>query len=156
MNNMHGHFIYNKNPDNSFLSNLKDSIHAHQEKGDRIILRMDLNDPVQRHDIRFFFDELNMKEAILSTYREQNPPATNILKESQYSIDFIWHTIELTAIKAGYSNFREGIPSDHRVFRVKFLLRDVFGTADKITKRVSMLKASDPRKVKKYIHRIKT
>ena len=29
-----------------------------------------------------FFDDLNMKEAILSIYREQNPPATNILKES--------------------------------------------------------------------------
>ena len=59
------------------------------------------------------------------------------------------------ATKAGYSNVRKGILSDHRVLWVEFLLKDVFGTDDKITKQITMLKASDVRDVKKYIHRTK-
>ena len=33
-----------------------------------IILGMDLNDPVQRHDVTFFFDELDM-EGIVFLYK---------------------------------------------------------------------------------------
>ena len=45
------------------------------------------------------------------------------------------------ATKVGYSNFREGIPSDHRVMWVESLLKNIFGIDDKITKRITMLKS---------------
>ena len=43
---------------------------------------------------------------------------------------------------------------DHRVLWVELSLQDVFGSSDKINKIVTLLKASDPRYVRKYIHRI--
>ena len=93
-----------------------------------------------------------MKEVIQSIYRGQRPPATNILNESQYSIDGIWYSIGLTTRRRSYSKFGEGIPSDHRVLWVDFFLNDVFGSSDKIVKVVKLLKASDPRDVKIYIY----
>ena len=96
-----------------------------------------------------------MKEKKLSLYRGHNSLATNILNESQYPIDGIWYSIGLTATKTGYSNFREGIQSDHRVLWVECLIEDVFKTEDKIAERVAVLKASDSRDVKKYIYRTK-
>ena len=108
---------------------------------------MNLNNSVQRNKVIIFY-ELNMKEAILSLHRGKNPSVTNILNKSQYVIDGIWYSIGLTITKEGYSNFKEGISSDHRVMSVEFQLKDVFGTNDKITKRTTMQKASDPRDVK--------
>ena len=54
-----------------------------------IILEMVLNDLVQRYDITIFFDELKMKEAILTVNWGQNLSSTNMLNESQYRIDGI-------------------------------------------------------------------
>ena len=59
------------------------------------------------------------------------------------------------ATKVGYSNFREGIPSDHRVMWVESLLKNIFGIDDKITKRITMLKSKWPKGRKKYIYRTK-
>ena len=56
---------------------------------------------------------------------------------------------------AGYSNFGKEIPSNHRVLLVNFVLKEIFGSSDKIFKRVTLLRASDPRDVIKYIHRTK-
>ena len=61
-----------------------------------------------------------MKEAIFSIHRGHNPPTANIPNESQYLIDGIWYSIGLMVTKVGYSNFREGISSDHRVLWFKF------------------------------------
>lgn len=96
-----------------------------------------------------------MKHAIQSLHCRHRPPATNILNDSTYPIDGIWCSKGLTATRAGYSKFREGIPSDQRVLWVEFVLQEVFGSSDKINKKVKLLKASDPIDVKKYIHRIK-
>ena len=142
-------------PRQQFLVDLKECIQEHQAQGDNIILGIDLNDPAQRYDINKFFEELNMKEAIQSLHCGQRPPVTNILNDSEYPIDGIWCSIGLTATRAGYSKFREGIPSDHRVLWVEFVLQEVFGSSDKINKKVTLLKASDPRDIMKYIHRIK-
>ena len=118
-----------------------------------IILGMDLNDPAQRYYITKYFEELKLEETIQSIHCGQRLSATNILNDSHYPIDGIWCIIGLTATRAGYSKFEEGIPSDDRVLWVEFVLQDVFGSSDKINKRVTLLKASDPRDVKKYIHR---
>ena len=56
--------------------------------------------------------------------------------------------MDLTATRAGFSNFGADIPSDHRVLWVEFVLKDVFGSLDKIYKRFTLLKTSDPQDVK--------
>ena len=54
--------------------------------------------------------------------------------------------------RAGYSNFGERIPSDNRVLLVEFVLNEIFGSSNKIFKRVTLLKASNLRGVKnRYI-----
>ena len=65
------------------------------------ILGVDLNDLVQRHNVTFFFDELNMKEVILSIHRGQNPLTVHILNEPYYLFDGIWCSIGITTIKSG-------------------------------------------------------
>ena len=47
-----------------FLVDLKAHIQTRQDKGDMIILGMDLNYLAQRYDITKCFEELNMKEVI--------------------------------------------------------------------------------------------
>ena len=47
-----------------------------------IILNMDFNDPVQRHDITTFFDKFHIKVAILTIHIGNSPPVTNMLNES--------------------------------------------------------------------------
>ena len=89
--------LIKQEPRQKFQMDLKDCIQTHQEQGDIIILGMKLNDPVQRYDITKYFEELYTKEAILSIHRGHEPPATNILNESQYTIDRIWCSIGLTA-----------------------------------------------------------
>ena len=59
----------------------------------------------------------------------------------------------LTALRGGYSKFKEGIPSDHRLLWVEFPLTTLFGLMDNIVKKVSKRKASDPRDRQKYISR---
>ena len=87
---------------------IKAHIQTHQDKGDMIILGMDLKDPAQRYDITKNFDELNMKEEIQSIHTGQRLLATNILNESEYPIDEICYSIVLTVQIVGYSNFGKG------------------------------------------------
>ena len=91
-----------------------------QEQGDLFIIGIDLNDPVQRHDHTQFFGELHMKEVILTINSETFPPTTNIRNVSNYPIDGIWYSLGLTALRGGYSKFKEGLPSDHRDLWVEF------------------------------------
>ena len=71
-----------------------------------INIRIDLNDPAQRHDLTSSFDELNIKEAILTTYIGKTPPITNILNESNYPIDRICYNLGLKILRSGYSKFK--------------------------------------------------
>ena len=68
-------------------------------------------------------------------------------------INGIWCSLELTALRGGYSKFKEGIPPDHSVLWVEFQLTELFEPTDNIVKNVIQLKASDPRHVKNYISR---
>ena len=54
-----------------------------------VIIDMDLNDPIERHDCVSCFDELNIHEVIVSTHKGQSPPITNLLNYSDYPIDRI-------------------------------------------------------------------
>ena len=76
-----------------------------------------------------------MKEAILTIYSGSSPPSTTIHNASNTPIDGIWCSLGLTAIRGGYSNSKEGIPSDHRVLWVEFQLIDLFGSCDTIVKK---------------------
>ena len=114
---------------------------------------MDLNDPVQQYNHTQFFDELNMKEAILNIHSGSPPPSTTIRNESNTPIDGIRCSLGFTAQRGGYSKFKVGIPSDHRVLWVEFQLTAFFGSPGTIVKKVIQLKASDPRDIKKYITR---
>ena len=44
---------------------------------------MDLNDPGQRHDHTYLFEELHMEETISTIYSRKSPPVTNIRNESR-------------------------------------------------------------------------
>ena len=93
---------------------------------------MDLNDPAQLHDHTQLFGKLYMKEAMFTIHSGSSPPATNIRNESNYPIDGIWCSLGLTALRGGYSKFKEGIPSDHRILWVEFQLTQLFGSTDTI------------------------
>ena len=69
------------------MTDLKMCIHTIQKKGDMVLLCMDLNDPVQRHDHKTYFEELNMKEIMLSTHSGKIILVTNLLNESKYQVD---------------------------------------------------------------------
>ena len=120
-----------------------------------IIIGIDLNDPVQRHDHTQYIGELYMKEAILTIHPGTSHPVTNIRNASNYPIDGIWCSLGLTALRGGYLNFKEGIPSDQRMLWVEFPLTELFGSTNNTTKNLIKLKASDPRDVKKYLSRSK-
>ena len=94
-----------------------------------------LNDPAQRHDLTSFFDELNMKEEILTTYIGEKPPITNVLNESNYPIDRIWCNSGLAILRSGYSKFKEAILSDNLVLWVESPLRECFVINDNIIKK---------------------
>ena len=47
-------------------------------------------------------------------------------------INGIWCSLELKALRGGYSKFKEGIPSDHRVLWVEFQLTELFGSPETI------------------------
>ena len=137
-----------------FLIDLEKCTQDRQEQGDLIIIGIDLNDPVQRHDHTQFLGELHMKETMLTIHSGSSPPATNIRNESNCPIDGIWCSLGLTVLRGGYSKFKEGIPSDHRILWVEFQLTELFGSTDIIVlKKVIQLKTNDPRDVKKYISR---
>ena len=102
------YLLVHQEPWQHFLVDLKAHIQTHQDKGDIIILGMDLKDPAQRYDITKNFDELNMKEEIQSIHIGQRLLATNILNESEYPIDEICYSIVLTVQIVGYSNFGKG------------------------------------------------
>ena len=88
---------------------------------------MKLNNPVQRYDHTTFFDELNMKETIFTTYTGKGTSTTNLFNQSNYLIDGIQYISGSTVISAGCSKFKESIPSDHRILWVEFPLMDIFG-----------------------------
>ena len=72
-----------------------------KKKGDLIIIGMDLNDPVQYYGRTNFFEELHIKEAILTTHTGIPPPTTNILNELNYPIDGIYRSSGLSVLRAG-------------------------------------------------------
>ena len=75
-----------------------------------------------------------MKEAILVINSGKYPSDTNIQNESNYPIDAIWCSLGLTALRGGYSKFKEGIPSDHSVLWVEFQITALFRSTDIIVK----------------------
>ena len=128
-------------PRTQFLIDLKQCIQDRQAQGDLIVIGMDLNDPVQQYNHTQFFEELNMKEAILTIHSGSSPPSTTIRNESNTPIDGIWCSLGLTAQRGGYSKFKEGIPSDHRVLWVEFQLTEFFGSTDTIVKKSDTTKS---------------
>ena len=121
-------------PRRHFFIALKRFIQDRQEQGDLIIIGMNLNDPVQQHDHTQFFGELYMKKIILTIHSGTSPLAANKQNESNYPIDGICCSLWLIVLPRGYSNFKDGIPSYHRVLWVKFQLTELFGLTDNIVK----------------------
>lgn len=70
------------------LQDLKLCIHTLQENGDLIILGMNLNDPIQRHDhTEIVLDGIYLYEAIISKHTGRNPLIKTSINESYYPID---------------------------------------------------------------------
>ena len=136
-----------------FLIDLKKYIQGRQEQGDLIIIGMDLNDPVQRHDHTKFFEELHMKEAILTIHSGSSPLVTNIRNRPNYPIDGIWCNLGLTTLRGGYPKFKEDIPSDHRVLWVKFQLTELFESTGTIVKKSDTTESERPTRCQKNISR---
>ena len=116
---------------------------------------MDLDYPVRRYDHTNFFGGLHTKVVLSTTRAWAPPPTTNILNESNYPIDGICYSLGLISLRPEYSKLKEGIPSDHRMSWVEFPLIVLFEANDNITKKVTKLKVSDQRDVKRYISRSK-
>ena len=69
-----------------FMKYLKICIHTLQKNEDLIILRMDFNNPIERHNHTVFFDEVFLHEMIISIHIGNSPPSTNLMNESYYTI----------------------------------------------------------------------
>ena len=90
-----------------FLIDLKQCIKDRQAQIDLIIIGMELNYPTQQYDYARFFDELHMKEAILTIHSEFSPPTTTIRNASNTPIVRIWRSLGLTVIRGGYSKLKK-------------------------------------------------
>jgi hypothetical protein len=141
-------------PRSLFLRDLATFVVKQQEKGDIIIIGMDVNEDVRSRHLKAYFDKIYMHEAILSSHPRLSPPATCIKNESRTPIDSIWCSKGIRPIAAGFLRFGQATPSDHRAVWADFLKSDLMGAAmSEFRPSVSSLRSDDPRDRTKYNQR---
>jgi hypothetical protein len=140
-------------PRTQFLLDLADGIRARQAAGDIIILDANLNEDVRHRQIRQYFKELHMHNAILTRHAHLSPPATCHKKDSRVPIDSIWCSIGVDPVAAGFLKYGDATPSDHHLIWADFAITDIINhRAAHFRSHVSRLRASDPRDVGRYNH----
>ena len=77
-----------RDPRQALLDDLSDAITSWQEAGDIIILGMDANEDTRSRNLRQYFTELNMKNAILDMHKDLIPPATHARNKKRELIAF--------------------------------------------------------------------
>jgi hypothetical protein len=138
-------------PRQSVLDSLEVAIKEWQEMGDVIIVGMDANEDTRKRKLREFFDNLDMKNAILERHKYLSPPATHSRNTNREPIDGIWVSKSLDPVRAGFLAVGSACPSDHVALWIDVNIDDVLGPQeDHTVPKINRMKASDPRLVKKY------
>jgi hypothetical protein len=140
-----------RDPREALLDDLKDAIKEWQAAGDIIVLGMDANEDTRSRELRTYFDELGMKNAILERHKHLSPPATHNRNQCREPIDGIWISKCLDVIAAGFLAVGDGCPSDHVALWIDLRKQDVLGSkAETIAPKIHKLTTDDPRLVDKY------
>jgi hypothetical protein len=106
---------------------------------------------VNSRQIRQFFRDLNLHNAIITRHPNSSPPATCHRNENRVQIDGIYCSIGIVPITAGLLNYGGGTPSDHRVLWADFRKVDIIGArAADYRPPVIGLRALNPRDVHWY------
>jgi hypothetical protein len=122
------HFGANsKEPRAQFLIDLAVAIRARQELGDIIILGTDINQDVNSRQLHQYFRELNMHNSILIRHPNPSPPATCRRNDNRVQIDGLYFSLGIVPVAAGFLNYGDGTPSDHRVLWADFRKANIMG-----------------------------
>lgn len=116
----------------------------------QIIVMMDANEDIRGEKFKQYFNQFDMKEAILSRHPNLTPVPTRTPGSSV--IDGIWVSRTLEVTKAGYTAFHTSPSFDHRFGWIDVTMESAFGhimppIQSYVTRR---LKLRDPRVTKKY------
>jgi hypothetical protein len=144
-------FPADTDPREAILDDLKVEIVQWQEEGDVIVLGMDANEDTRSKTISDFFEELNMKNAILTRHSHLSPPATHTRNKNREPIDGIWVSKGIDPIGAGFLACGDACPSDHVALWVDFNQSDLLGEKlESFAVSINRMKSDDPRLVTKY------
>ena len=143
-----------RTPRDIMLTELCEAIKAWQEEGDHIILLMDANEHVGNAHLTQVFEDIGLKEAILSQHQDEGFQSTH--QRGSDPIDGIFISANLNVEASGYLPFGEG-SSDHRGLWIKVKEEDLFGyNMEKVQPAsIRRLKLHDPRVVKRWIEAYK-
>jgi hypothetical protein len=105
------------------LTDLNKEMNERLDKDEQLVVMGDFNRSVKDERIAKLFEEANMREVV--TKRHENTPKMHIRNQVGTTIDGIWATRGLWAIKAGYTDYVNDF--DHRMVWVDFMEEEVFG-----------------------------
>ena len=138
-------------PRRASLDDLAKDITNWQLLGDVIILGMDAKKDTRSRNLKTYFDNLQMKNAVLDRHKHLSPPATHTRNKKREPIDGIWVSKSLDPVAAGFLAVSSAFPSDHVALWVDFRREDLLGTRVGPTQHsINHMKADDPRLVNKY------
>jgi hypothetical protein len=127
------------------------------DEGDQLIIGIDANEDVRTGATAEFFQTLGLRDAILDKHSQLSLPATHNRNDQRQPMDGLFVTPGLQAVEAGYSTFRVGCPSDHRVLWADFTYTDAFGLSSTplLSPWARRLNTKNPWLVEKYVQQLR-
>lgn len=137
-------------PKQALLDDLKIQLKEWRNTNIQIIVLMDANDQINNTLFTQYFDDMDMKEAILSLHPSQ--PAVATRTPGTNTIDGIWASRSIDITKAGYTPFHPTKAFDHRFAWIDVTRQSAFGHLMPPIKSYTTrrLKLQDPRITKRY------
>lgn len=112
-------------PRQAILDDMKIQLKEWYNSRVQIVVMMDANEDIRLPIFRKFFDQFDMKEAILS--RHPTKPAVFTRTPGSQCIDGIWVSRSLEITKAGYTAFHPSPSFDHRFGWIDITMESAFG-----------------------------
>ena len=143
------------NPRQQLLHDLGIQMREWYRDGAQITVLMDANEDIQSRHLTAFFQQFQMREAILNKHPHQRGPATRC--PGSTTIDGVWASSTLEITQAGFSDFCDAY-FDHRSSWIDITCESAFGHASLPLCPFVMrkLKLDDPKVVNKYNHTLGT
>ena len=140
----------NRDPRNSVLEDLGETLATWTENNDKIMILADMNSDVNCTAINNWCEQHNLREIITKTHQTTNGYSPTYHRGT-IPIDGIFISSNISVHKCGYLPF-DAFPSDHRAIWIDLQINEIFGSKMCTLHRPAArrLKCGDPRIMKKW------